>query len=133
VEGVFTEAFKSLASQGTGWLLFVLACGVIIWLTNRLLNAQQACDVIRETLNEKRIAEARETISALNNSSQSNAELARNIDTRTKALETLTQVVSQMERTSQSVQTYWQGRTDEMNRKIDNVISRLEELQRRPA
>ena len=54
-----TDLVKSLAVQGTGWILFLLAAIACFWLLKKLLSAQADCQKIGETLSEKRLERRR--------------------------------------------------------------------------
>lgn len=139
MDGVLIEAVRSLASQGTGWLVAIILGFACAYLFKRFQTAQNDCLAAhqvaqsqREALQEKRVIEARETVAVLNTGSQANLELARSIAARTEALNNLTQLVTQMERDMANNDGHWQQRVRGMEESLADITRRLEELQRRP-
>lgn len=134
MEGLATDVLRKIAGQeGAGWLLFVVACVAAFWLLLKLLKTQDECEAARDVLHEKRITEARETIAALNSAAQANADLAKSIEARTRSIETLIQLITQMERDAKNSFDHWNRRVSGLEENLKEINGRLENLQRRNA
>jgi hypothetical protein len=103
MDALIIVLLKSLAAQGTPWILFVLSILACFYLLRELRSAERACgdrqfeaERSREQLHEKRVEEARQAISALNATAASNADLALAVKDRTAVLEKLDGDVREM-------------------------------------
>lgn len=123
MESLATDLVKSLAVQGTGWILFLLAAIACFWLLRKLLSAQADCQKIGETLSEKRLEEAKEAMRILNEGTQANIKLAENLEQRTQTFQTVAQLVQQMRDAQTTGLAYWQERVSN----IEKTMSRIEE------
>lgn len=123
MESLATDLVKSLAVQGTGWILFLLAAIACFWLLKKLLSAQADCQKIGETLSEKRLEEAKEAMRILNEGTQANIKLAENLEQRTQTFQTVAQLVQQMRDAQTTGLAYWQERVSN----IEKTMSRIEE------
>lgn len=137
MEGILTESVRTLVSQGTGWVVAIILGFACAYLFKRLQSAQEDCLLSnkssqeqKEALQEKRIVEAKETVSVLNAGSYANLELARSIAARTEALNNLIQLVTQMERDMGSNDEHWQRRVQGLEGSLADITRRLEEIQR---
>lgn len=115
------EAIRQLAGQGTGWLLFVIALAACFWLFKRLQDVQDAAEKARELLHEKRLAETRETLRALNDVAVAQAKLADSIKERTETLKTIAELVTQIERDTAHAYEHWQGRVKGMEQSLARI------------
>ena len=137
MEGILTESVRTLISQGTGWAVAIILGFACVYLFKRLQSVQEvhrlsdkSSQERREALQEKRIIEAKETVSVLNTGSYANLELARSISARTEALNNLIQLVTQMERDMGSNDEHWQRRVQGLEGSLADITRRLEEIQR---
>lgn len=113
MDSLLAEGARLVFAQG-GLLgvLLVLACLVAIYL----YKAQQDCA-------EKRIEDSRETATALERASATNAAVAAALESRTRALEELSRLVGQAARQADIA--------DERSReKLDELLRKLDELER---
>lgn len=113
MDSLFAEGARLVFAQG-GLLgvLLVLACVV----AGYLYKAQQVCA-------EKRIQDSRETATALERASATNAAVAAALESRTRALEELSRLVGQIARQADS--------NDERSReKLDSLLRKVDELHR---
>jgi len=137
MEGILTESVRTLVSQGTGWAVAIILGFACAYLFKRLQSAQEEYLLSnklqqerREALQEKRIVEAKETVSVLNAGSHANLELARSTAARTEALNNHIQLVTQMERDMGSNDEHWQRRVRGLEQSLADITRRLEEIQR---
>lgn len=104
------ELIKQLASQGTPWLVTCLL-GIVAYLFYiRAEAALKACAAQQETsaqlrdqLQEKRVDEARGYIKVFSEGTQTNEKLAAAIALRTETLQTVSQIVLQLQKDVQGV------------------------------
>jgi hypothetical protein len=97
-----SELIKQLASQGTGWLLFSLACVVAYIFYQRQQAALENCASLtqragdlRDQLQEKRVEEARGYIKVFAEGTAANEKLAQAITVRTETLQAVSAAVLQ--------------------------------------
>lgn len=124
------EGIRALATQGTGWLLFCFACGAVVWLFRLLQASQATCAQQQRDLSEKRIEEARQTVTAMAAHAQAQIDLVESMRDRTEVLRSLDQNVTQLRRDTDAYQGRWQDRVIGWERSLEEALRRLEELQR---
>jgi hypothetical protein len=104
------ELIKQLASQGTPWLVTCLV-GIVAYLfymrseaalKNCAVQSETAAQ-LRDQLQEKRVDEARGYIKVFSEGTQTNEKLASAISLRTETLQTVSQIVLQLQRDVQAV------------------------------
>lgn len=100
------------AQGGLLGILLILACLV----AGHLYKAQQACA-------DRRIEEGRETATALERASATNAAVAAALESRTRALEELTRLVSELARQADN-------NDERVREKLDGLLRRLDEVGR---
>lgn len=125
MEALASDLVKSLAVQGTGWILFLLAAIACFWLLKKLLTAQADCQKIGETLSEKRLEEAKEAMRILNEGTQANLKLADNLEQRTQTFQTVAQLVQQMRDAQTTGLSYWQERVGNIEKALSRIEDRL--------
>lgn len=111
MEALGSELIRSLALQGTGWLVSCLLAVLVLILLRKLRDSYLACmdqykqaEALRAELQEKRIIEAKAYVEQLHEGTQANLELARSIAARSETLNGLIDV----------------------NRRIENIVSAME-------
>jgi len=105
METLATELVRTLALQGTGWLLFSLALIGNIFLLKKVKDAYDTCreqsvkaEDLQSQLYEKRISEATKYLDLLHQGTLANQKLADSISTRTETLNAVIEVVKSVER-----------------------------------
>lgn len=100
------------AQGGLLGILLILACLV----AGHLYKAQQTCA-------DKRIEDSRETATALERASATNAAVAAALESRTRALEELARLVSELARQADN-------NDERVREKLDDLLRRLGEVHR---
>jgi hypothetical protein len=132
MEAIATGAFKALAGQGTGWLLFCIASAVAALLFRELLkaksdlltvqqNAQAATEVVwRERLTEKEAA-----LTIIHAGTMTNQRLAENLLAAKQANEAVALLVQQMDQGMKSNDTHWKLWAAGTERTLDDILNAL--------
>jgi uncharacterized coiled-coil DUF342 family protein len=152
-ETVLWNNAKEIASQGTGWMLFVVAIVLLGWLyvakeklardwstkydaladscaKEAAKRADEYIEAIAEAT-EKRIAEMRETIRTLNEGTAVNARLADAQAARTSALENLSNMVTAMYADIKTGRETWNGRAGNIEGTLKEIRDRVERIERK--
>lgn len=131
MESLAYELIKSLASQGTGYILFCLSTIAGVLIFRKLLEVQATsienmkdADRLRQELQEKRIIEAKETVGVLHEGAQANQRLAESVGVRTETLNRVVELQMAIERDIENNNENWQLRVAA----IDKGMSELRQL-----
>ena len=109
MDGLFTEAFRTFAGQGTGWLLFACASGVAFFFFRLLQNSQSECAKSREiaalakdVLYEKWLSMSQqslhEVVTAINQANASTSSITGALADWTTTRTVLAQAMQQLHR-----------------------------------
>jgi hypothetical protein len=140
VEALGTELIRTLALQGTGWLLFCLStiAGVLIFI--KLLGVQatsveniKEADKLRQDLQEKRIIEAKETVAVLHEGAQANQKLADSVGVRTETLNRVVELQMAIEKDIENNNTNWQLRMAALDKAVDEIRRLMVDCKRKPS
>lgn len=110
METLIPEGIRQLASQGTGWLLFLFAAAACVWLFRRLLTTLQ-----------ERITEATTVALALRESAEATAELAQAVKDRTSAFDALSVLVSQQVKDYATNNQNWEKTGARWERMLEDI------------
>jgi prophage DNA circulation protein len=135
MDSLIPEGIRQLASQGTGWVLFLFASAFAFWLLSQLLKSKQICadqaaqaTEAREQLQERRVEEARQTAAALGAAATTLADLASSVKDRTSTLDMLVNLVKQTARDIEQNGLRWQDRVANIDRMLDDISKRQIEI-----
>jgi PleD family two-component response regulator len=116
MENIATEGFRTLAAQGTGWLLFCIAVAGGIWLFKSLLQAksdllttQQAAQAATEIIWRERLVEKEAALTLIHAGTLTNQKLAENLEAAREANEALATLVQQIDRDMKVNDTHWKA------------------------
>jgi len=134
----FTEtAVTTLLTQGTGWVVAVL---LGIWcyvLDKRLAAAGGACDIQVSAANqavkdqyEKRLAEFREILDVMTNSTNTVNAMHGSVSATTEAINQLAAGFAKLLTEFQNQHTRWDDKSGTMSQQLEDLRHRLEVLQR---
>jgi hypothetical protein len=139
MEQLAPEGVRLLAQQGTGWVLFLFACGACAWLLKKWMDAKAECfdlstkyQVAERELHEKRLAEARDTVGVLHDGAKAAARLADSIEARTQTLQGVVTLVQNLEKSQDTMRPHWNGRLDAISKQLDDLNNRVEVFLRQP-
>ena len=132
-----TPAIEELIKQGVGYLL-AFFLGVWVYLQDRRLREQQAVmDKMTKEANEevqeqfeKRLAEFRELLDAMTNSTSSVNALKGSLAPVTEAINQMVVGLAKLLQEFQSQQVRWDESRQNMFRQLEDLRLRLEAIQR---
>ena len=134
---MFDTAIVQLMTQGTGWVLFVLACSVVVFQDRRLAKMQFECDTQASNAAkavqdqyEKRLLEFRELIEVMTNSTSTVKAMHGSLTATTEAINQLAIGFAKLLQEFQSQNSRWDDRGGVMARQLEDIRQRLEFLQR---
>lgn len=140
METLGTELVRTLALQGTGWLLFCLATIAGVLIFRKLLEVQatsveniKEADKLRQDLQEKRIIEAKETVAVLHEGAQANQKLADSVGVRTETLNRVVELQMAIEKDIESNNANWQLRMAALDKAVDEVRRIMVDCKRKPS
>lgn len=117
MEKIALEAARLLFSHdGAGWIVAVLLGLACLHLHRETVRAQEA-----------RIGDTGATATALERASHTNAAVAAALESRTRVLEDLTRLVSEMARGAERGEERARDKLDDISRRLDEVVRRLGE------
>ncbi|KQP28552.1 hypothetical protein ASG60_10975 [Methylobacterium sp. Leaf469] len=117
MEKIALEAARLLFSHdGAGWIVAVLLGLACLHLHRETVRAQEA-----------RIGDTGATATALERASHTNAAVAAALESRTRVLEDLTRLVSEMARGAERGEERARDKLDDIARRLDEVVRRLGE------
>lgn len=136
MESLATETFRTLATQGTGWLLFVLVSVGLILAVRELLKAKDDCRTIQEAAQKatelawrERLQEREQSLTAMNAQTAANTKLAETLQSMRPVNDALGQLVQQMDRDLRVNDTHWRAWSANIDRILQDILNRLD---RRP-
>lgn len=117
MEKIALEAARLLFSHdGAGWIVAVLLGLACLHLHRETVRAQEA-----------RIGDTGATATALERASHTNAAVAAALESRTRVLEDLTRLVSEMARGAERGEERARDKLDDISRRLDEIVRRLGE------
>jgi uncharacterized protein Yka (UPF0111/DUF47 family) len=119
MDSLIPEGIRQLASQGTGWLLFLFAGAACIWLFRRLL-----------AVLEKMIEDGKTAVLALRENGEANTDLAQSVQARTGAFDRLAEAVMQLIRDISNNDTAWRDRVSRLEKNLDEIRAEQREVRR---
>jgi len=127
-ESLAAELIKSLASQGTGYILFCISAIAGALIFRKLLEVQatsienmKEADRLRQELQEKRIIEAKETVGVLHEGAQANQKLAESVGIRTETLNRVVELQMAIEKDIEGNNENWQRRVDALDKNVGEL------------
>jgi hypothetical protein len=138
MDGLISEGVRSVALQGTGWLIACFLAGGMVWMFRQLQAAQSSlvvlqkeCGVLINDLNEKRLVETKGNLGALHEVAKAQLVLADSINARTETLKTIAELVTRVERDMTMSFEHWQPRVKGLEEGLGEAISLLRQVERR--
>ena len=135
MENLAAELIKSLASQGTGYILFCLSTVAGVLIFRKLLEVQatsienmKEADRLRQELQEKRIIEAKETVNVLHEGAQANQKLAESVGVRTETLNRVVELQMAIEKDIENNNDNWQLRVAALDKGVELLSKAISEL-----
>lgn len=125
MDGVLTESVKELASQGTGYILAIVFGIIAVYIYNRLSKQLSEDRTIRDALQEKRIVEARETVSTLYQGVQANVKMAQALDDQSSSRQAFMQLLSQMERGIERNNESWKPEVARIHNTLADILNEV--------
>jgi hypothetical protein len=138
MDGLISEGVRSIALQGTGWLIACFLAGGMVWMFRQLQTAQSGlvtlqkeCAGLVNDLNEKRLVETKGNLGALHEVAKAQLVLADSINARTETLKTIAELVTRVERDMTMSFEHWQPRVKGLEEGLGEAISLLRQVERR--
>ena len=137
MDPLVTPAVLALIKEGSGWAVSVLLGCWSIYLYKQVEKSRTICDKSTEAANqavkdqyEKRLAEFRELIEVMANSTATVKAMHGSLTATTEAINQLAQGFAKLLAEFQSQQSRWDDRGSGMARQLEDIRQRLENLQR---
>jgi PleD family two-component response regulator len=130
MEEVATESFRALASQGTGWLLFCIACAVAALLFRELLKTKESllsiqkdCQTATEVIWRERLEEKEQALTVLHAGTVTNQKLAENLAAARQASDLVAQLITQMDQGQKVNDTHWRHWATATERTLADILT----------
>ena len=140
MENLAAELIRSLASQGTGYILFCLSTTAGVLIFRKLLEVQatsienmKEADRLRQELQEKRIIEAKETVNVLHEGAAANQKLAESVGVRTETLNRVVELQMAIEKDIENNNENWQLRVVALDKAIAEIRQLIVDSLRKPS
>lgn len=127
LEDVVKSALTVLISQGGGWVVAVLLIVAIVFMVRKNDKLQGEL----QAQFDKRLEEFKLIVDALNRAADSALALKVSVDARTDAFNKLTGGFADLVRDLEHNRERWGDRGDTWSRQLEDLRSRIEDIQRR--
>lgn len=134
--GLAESQLTAIATQGTGYALFVISLVVLYFMDKRYLALQKSCsdertaaEIAVKAQYEKRLEEFREILDVMTRNTSAVSALQGSVDARTETLNQLTTGIAKLSHEFENMQQKWDDRGGGMVRQLEDVQRRLENLQ----
>lgn len=140
IEEFVKQGLGSLLTQGTGWVLFVLAL-IVIYVQNKQITAMyKEANVVRDAAEtavkdqyDKRIAEFREIVDALGRTTTALDGMQETVEARTEAINQLVIGFSKLVRDLEVNRERWNDKGETIMRSIEDLRNHIRLIQGRTA
>lgn len=137
IESIIGSALTTLIAQGSGWIIAVLLGLYAYLLDKRVTQTRDAANKQNELANaavrdqyEKRLAEFREILDVMANSTNTVKGMHGSLTATTEAINQLAIGFSKLLSEFQSQQVRWDDKGGNMAKQLDDIRQRVESLQR---
>lgn len=138
LDGIIETALTTLLAQGAGWVIAVLLIVAIIFQSRKIDNLGKACDTQRDLAEaavreqyEKRLTEFGIVLDVMGQSTTALNAMRDSVAARTEAVNQLVIGFANLVRDVEANSVRWQDRGNTITSQLENIRSRVEEMQRR--
>lgn len=130
IEQLTGTALTTLLAQGTGWVVAVLLAVVAYILDKRNVGVQDRAEQAIKHQYEKRIEEYREILDVLTEHTNTMKSMHTSVSATTEAINQLAVGFAKLLKEIENDKVMWGDRGAQFAKQLEDVRSRLEELQR---